>query len=472
MLWRNDIDILDPKNRQLLEDTLKCHIYYNNNKGLDQDGTGEFLVACCNTISIESLRAGSIIHVENGKLANGYSVYELANYTGDYTIDVDPETGFNIIANLPELYGDAYIDVISTHNSDDIKEAHKNSQALVEGTNLVLDKEDFIEDAFNFASGKKAKRFNGDKYHGDISQKYMRKILPITEEEFDSGVIKGRFNLYNDYKTLINSKLFFELSGDTFDYSGGEYHYTPSITAKLGQDSKLRRYILKKYATEIETVELVHGKNNFNFDKKCNSCLGYLVEYYSKYKLLGEEFLMPYLDQAIAEVISLDPDFEYNSTDDATKAKITIRACHLKYIEMMSQCYGDAIKQLIPAVKVSDVIKDNYAEWINTIIDLSSKTVSFIKKHMNYNGKTYPVLECAGIKGLCDFISEDTIIDLKTTNNISKSYLMQVLSYYELSKVRSDLHVNKVIVYDCVSDKYVEINLSDSSNVFDKGENI
>lgn len=86
---------------------------------------------------------------------------------------------------------------------------------------------------------------------------------------------------------------------------------------------------------------------------------------------------------------------------------------------------------------------------------------------MNYTNKTYPILSCAGIKGIADFISEDTIIDLKTTSNINKQYVMQVLSYYELSKTRSDLHISRVIVYDCVTGKYVEVNNLDSSNYFD-----
>ena len=133
----------------------------------------------------------------------------------------------------------------------------------------------------------------------------------------------------------------------------------------------------------------------------------------------------------------------------------------------MSNCYGEIVKQLIPQVKTIDLIEEKYDEWIKTIIRLSKNTREFVSKNMNYDGKTYPILSCAGVKGIADFISEDTILDLKTTSNISKQYIMQVLSYYELSKTRSDLHINKVIVYDCVTNKFVKIDNLNSDNYFD-----
>lgn len=461
LLWRNDIDIFAEENSELLRQTLVSYIYYNNDKGLAQDSNGEFLSACCNVISVESLRPGCTIHVEDGRLANGYIVYELIDLTGDFKILVDPELGFNYVENLPSLYEN----ILEELNFRP-KVSVGADQAYIEGTDIILDKRDFIADKFNFATGKVISKFDGTVYHGAINSKIISKILPISEEEFDTGIIKGRYPLYNNFKFVKSNKLFSLLSGDTFTYSDSEYHYTPSVTSKLSSDTKLYNFIISKYQTEIENAPTFTGKNNFNFDKKCNSCLGYLVEYYSKYKLLGSDFLIPYLDQAIIEVQSLDDSFDFNSATEDVKTRVIIRACQLKYAEMMSKCFGDSIKQVIQQLRVSDLIKTNYDEWINTIIQLANNTVKFISNNMDYDGKTYPVLACSGIKGLADFISSDTIIDLKTTNYIDKKYVMQVLAYYELSKTRSDLNIKKVIVYDCVSNKFVEINNLDSQNYF------
>lgn len=464
LLWRNDIDILAPENKDLLNKTLVSYIYYNNDKGLTQDTNGEFLSVCCNMISVESLRPNSIVHVENGYLPNGYLVYELQNETGDFKIEVDKEFGFNFVSNLPKIYEEVIERNVfnSAHKIDGVENI-----AYVEGTNLVLYKKDFMCKKFNYATGKEIDRFDGSKYHGNVHHSIMQRILPITEKEFDSGVIKNRFPIFNNYDFISNNKLFAMLSGDTFQYRDTGYCYTPSITTKLTQDSKLRRYIQNKYKDVINNANTFSGKNNFGFDKKCNSCLGYLTEYFTKYLLLGDAFLTPFLTTAIQEVIDLDPDFVFESAEKNQKDKIVIRACHLKYLDMMTRCYGQNIRQCIPSIKVSDIIKENYDVWATTIVELATKTSRFITDNMYYDGKTDPILRCSGIKGICDFISPNVIIDLKTTNSISKSYVEQVLSYYELSKTRNDLHISTIIIYDCVSGKYVKIDNLDTRNYFE-----
>ena len=65
----------------------------------------------------------------------------------------------------------------------------------------------------------------------------------------------------------------------------------------------------------------------------------------------------------------------------------------------------------------------------------------------------------------------DTILDVKVRNNIDERCIRQVLAYHYLSTKRSDLHINRVIVYDAVSDKAVVIKISEDNlnnkNVFD-----
>ncbi|MBQ2175297.1 MAG: hypothetical protein II453_09610, partial [Alphaproteobacteria bacterium] len=67
------------------------------------------------------------------------------------------------------------------------------------------------------------------------------------------------------------------------------------------------------------------------------------------------------------------------------------------------------------------------------------------------------------LKALTDVMDEHTIVDIKCTNHIDKYMVEQVLSYHYLSQYRDDLHINRVIVYDAISGKHIEIHLPESS---------
>lgn len=72
-----------------------------------------------------------------------------------------------------------------------------------------------------------------------------------------------------------------------------------------------------------------------------------------------------------------------------------------------------------------------------------------------------PNLSVRHITGLADYITEDTILDVKVRNNIDEKSVRQVLAYHYLSTKRSDLHIRRVIVYDATSDKAVVVNIND-----------
>ena len=64
------------------------------------------------------------------------------------------------------------------------------------------------------------------------------------------------------------------------------------------------------------------------------------------------------------------------------------------------------------------------------------------------------------IAGLADYITKDTILDVKVLNHIDEKCVRQVLGYHYLSTKRDDVSINKLIVYDATSDRSVEINIS------------
>lgn len=266
---------------------------------------------------------------------------------------------------------------------------------------------------------------------------------------------------YKDYDKIMNDKESAIIGTDlmkcikTID-NRETWVENSSVTSKLNKYCKFNTFIENKYKTQIAKTKnkLFSGKNTFNFDKRCNSCLGYCVEYYSKCLVFGLGYLDRYIEKAQKE-------YKYCTGLNFVTNAIIVRACMLKYMEMMKKTYGNACSRIIKTISVEKLIEDNYNLFMSTVIELGTKTATFVKKNLNITKEEYdPNLSIQHIKGLADYITEDTILDIKTTNNINKDMIKQVLAYHYLSTKRSDLNIKRVIVYDAVSDKSVEINLT------------
>lgn len=105
LLYRNDIDILDIKNKDLLIATRECYVFYNVEKmRIDEDINGELQYAFCNHISCQALKPNTTIEVIDGQLNNGLYIIELCNCSGKYKIELDEDTGYNIIQPLTDFY--------------------------------------------------------------------------------------------------------------------------------------------------------------------------------------------------------------------------------------------------------------------------------------------------------------------------------------------------------------------------------
>ena len=272
-------------------------------------------------------------------------------------------------------------------------------------------------------------------------------------------------NLYYDYNKIINDRESAIIGTDLMKQiknDNGEEAWLEdrAVTSKINKSSKLNTFIETKYQKELEAIktELFTGKNKFNFDAKCNRCLGYCVEYYSKYLVYGELYLGSWIKEARKEAKIQDEIFINDN--------LVIRACMLKYRELMVNAYGSALAKRVTTIGAQQLIRDSYAEFVKTVIELGTKTANFVKQELNITkplqvgDKLYdPNLSIKHIAGLADYINKDTIIDIKTTNNISKSYVKQVLAYHYLSTKRSDLNIKTVIVYDAVSGRSVKISL-------------
>ena len=272
--------------------------------------------------------------------------------------------------------------------------------------------------------------------------------------------------LYDNYIITLNDTELATLAGENYQYNKGaeEWLESRSITSLVNKHCKFNTFIENKYKQELDYAKkfTYNGKNNFNLDTRCNACLGYCVEYYSKYLVYGEKYLEEYIEKAKKE-----------SKVDKVDIGIIVRACMLKYKENMVRCYGAGMEKLIRTISIEQLIQEKYREFLSIVVELGTKTAEFVKQNLKIeenkidieNKKIYinqkdPCLITTHFVGLCDYIDENTIIDIKTTSNITTSYIKQVLAYHYLSTKRSDLNIKKVIIYDAVKNKCIKIPIT------------
>lgn len=456
LLYRDDIDIFKLGNK-FRESTQTAHAYFNygdvfkrdQNRNKDEDILAEEIaLALCNRISVQQLKVGSTIRVRNGRMANGLIVEELVGCTGSFVVEIDRVTGFNCFKDdRCKFYNKKTVNVIPermykgvSESSWASREAHSEF-AFDWGAMQVTDKEIVtVWDDYN--------------YHHKVSAPKQD-----VEEYFKSSVS------YAPYSLVRNDKLTATLRGDTFrwkkDDSGcvnsGEWVEAKPITHLISTDCKFDRFLSKKYKSQLDEFDgqkFSKCKDIYDYDKKCNSMRGYVVEQYAKWLLYGDNWLCSqngysYIKQALEE-----------STVDVVNDAIVVRACMLKYKDEMVRAYGRGVVYTIRFVSASELIKEHYKSFVDDIVSLGTKVANFISTEFGVAPRTYecrnsydPCLSIDHISGLADFLNDKKIVDIKCTPTIEKRHLKQVLAYHYLSTKRSDLNIDEVIVYNPLTDE-------------------
>ena len=461
LLYRNDIDIFKSSNEKLLENTRCCYAYYNvQGMKIDSDEYGNLVSAFCDIISCQKIKVGSVITVKNGKMANGLTISELRGESGEYEVKRDEKTGFNIVCPMGKYYKKRV-------QNQEFKLHYSRPDYNSPWRGLGM-----INEEVNLAS------FSGIEMRAErkgwSSQIDLGKYAVFAEKgkELKTYIELSQFttvlnnNGYKPYKIISNDREMAILGGEVYYYSKGHNSWCEmgNITSLINKHNKFNSFIEKKYKKELEHSQkyVYNGKNEFNFDKKCNSCLGYCVEYYGKFLVYGRQYLSDYIEQA-----------EKESGVKKVDNGVLVRACMLKYRDNMIRCYGRAVEKHIKGISTSQLIREEYKSFLDTVVKMGERTAKFVKANLvinkniidEVNNKIYinqidPCLKTEHFRGLCDYIDEHTIIDIKATSNITLSYIKQVLAYHYLSTKRSDLDIREVIVYDAVKDKCIRIPIS------------
>lgn len=394
---------------------------------LNTDENGELAYAFSPYISVEKLNTNRMVYVDNGKISNGLTIRELEGCSGNYKIRKDIGTGFNIVDN---------------------KNFYK----------LRLLKQKFPPLSF-FKNEYSLNHFNWDNYVPYIVNN--KELSIITCDLFRQ--IKNYEEVWIEDKTL---------------------------TKHINCDCKFSRFLKNQFRNEINSVRnMFFEKNNyFGFSKKLNSCIGVTAELYGKYLSYGPEWIGKnyivtsikefekkatghiklkyssingsghYPNMWIPEIISIDDMIDCSRPP--LKQKIIIRACILFYRKLINDTYGQGASKKISLPNVSDLItdKDGFCE---TVIRLGEKISTFISEKLNI--KKAKTIRHSFITdrlvGVADAMDENIIIEIKCTNKLNEKMMLQGLSYYYLSQFRPDININKIIIFDAVSEKNIEISL-------------
>lgn len=577
LFWRDDIDILAPKNRALLEKTRICYAFYKiEGTRIDTNEFGELVNAFCPYISIQKLRPNSKIVVDNGMMQNGLMIIELNGCSGEYTITTDKSTGLNIVNNK-EFYRTQRARVDNHLLDPRMEQLFIPSRKICRAITQIIeqiDKHPYLYTSFGFyildhlpnekiqlgfikreiyfalkeVNGKciieecarEGKRINSiSSFMNDITANHLfhhdhvyfvhgrdpsQAIRTIKASDFTAlnDIFKlARICLHlskaktDDFPIIISKDKFWKESakfpysrvlrlskntpiepstiilhynGYTYTYGeclkiahhgsiapGKAQHYNVvtnnkelsiigpelyhniennwypnrSITSLLDSNTKLRKFLFHKFGNVIEQVSpyFYRGKNNFEFDdRRQNSCLGYCVEYYAKSLVYNN-----YLKTEMQNIYS------FKHGENAS----LIRACLEKYRKMMIATFGEGMKKLLKFPTTETLGSAGYQAFIDTCFKLGVQTKNRIQKWLGLTQKIDmeydTVLSTRHLCGLMDIVSHDTIIDIKVTSTISETMVLQVLAYYYLSTFRSDLAIDRVIIYDASCDRYLII---------------
>lgn len=509
LLWRDDVDILDPVNKQLLKDTRKAYVFYNaTNDDIDLDD--ELLLAFCPYISIQRIKPNMTIYVEDGELSNGLSVMELKGQTGYYTITIDEETGFNVV-NCPSVYTEIKNYSVGIQFSKTLEDLQQWLQ--IQPPEFFAN----LRKTLNgyYADGRWVKRewlFPGRKVQNiqpiidedgrpritpcddkDITkpptQFYQATnrivemdVCPFITLQFDdkqceltgdewwhiarkekldsSCLYQDRFLEMRAPITITNNKLLAVLGCDYCRPAGSNGVFgwieDSSITSKITRYSKLNEYIVNRFEKELHQAyqQCFTGENNFQFATTLNALLGHCVEDCAKYFAYGPQYLRDEMKQAEKE------SKKYGSVP--FNVKLT-RACILKQQALALQC-GTRSRQR--SFSIATLLSPKMQEFVDTCCTYGSQTGDFLRQHLNVQkaAHTCHVLNTQHLVGIMDACDGETIIDVKVTGCIEKSMIRQVLAYYVLSPAMQGMHIKRVIVYEATTNRFIEIALPEQPN--------
>lgn len=320
LLYRDDIDIFDYKNKKLLENTRKCFVYYNvKNMNIDTDENGNLCSAFCDKISCEQLKPNSIINVENGVMENGLTIIELEGETGEFKIDIDENTGFNIVNPQGEFYKEneetLYQYVYKYSGGRYYHSAYKYLLQDIQNK-LTIQELHITHTTFNYSNGQYEEEVTNLGLGYDIEERFDDIIITIPTDAVNEFIKFVKVNLIPEiYQTSKRwAAQYYEPRSKTdLDLEYGDHLFD-------SEKDTLNQYLLKTFyysniryfKNEEAALEFKETRSkNVLLPPNMNSNSEYILRYKNKFKVQPLSYIS--LDGRTESEIS---DDDYGSGSD------------------------------------------------------------------------------------------------------------------------------------------------------------
>ena len=380
------------------------------------------------------------------------------------------------------------IDILASENADLLK-ATRECYVYYNVANMKIDSDEYGELCYAFCNyiSCEALKCNSRIYveNGQLSNGlYVLELENCTgyfdivqDENTGFNVVSPMTDFYATVKRERNSCIYtvndresaivgVELMRQSKYRNGIRWVESTTVTAKISSYNKFSQFLQDKYKVELESVkgQYFTGQNNFKFGKKCNSMVGCCVEYYSKYLLYGESYLDGYWeDDSVWKGLKTEYMGSFTEYFAYRKKLQVIRACMNRYREELGDCFGQGARMCAKGFQIKSLVQKQFKDFVDVIVELGERTADFVRQTLYADcvptDNVNPNLSIRHISGLADYITYDTILDVKVLNHINEQCVLQVLGYHYLSTKRSDLDIKRVIVYDATSNRAVTIHI-------------
>lgn len=301
LLYRDDIDIFNYKNKKLLENTRKCFVYYNvKNMNIDTDENGSLCSAFCDKISCEQLKPNSIISVKNGVMENGLTVIELEGETGEFKIDIDENTGFNIVNPQGEFYKKNKESLNQYVYNDPGRRNRCIGKYLLEDiqNKLTIQELHITHTTFNYSNGQYEEEVTNLGLGYDIEERFDDIIITIPVDTVNEFIKFVEVNLTPEiYQTSKRwAAQYYELRSKTdLDLECND-HLFDSEKDNLNQYllntlyySNVKYFKNKEAALEFKKIR----SKNVLLPPNMNSNSEYILRYKNKFKVHPLSYISP-----------------------------------------------------------------------------------------------------------------------------------------------------------------------------------
>lgn len=243
------------------------------------------------------------------------------------------------------------------------------------------------------------------------------------------------------YKEVVQDKELVQISSDKCKFirinDNGAWRISTTVSENIVY-GKLNKFIAKKYNEELGIASLSSNvipnacdqSNLGRLDRKGKICFSYLVKYYLKYLLYGQDFLQPFYDISRHR-------FEMSGAQHTATDVLLYSIC-LYRKDQERIFWGRFVEKLSLSFSVTEILQLPQI-YKDHVIQLAETALNKIKPLLYPNGWDRGVLLCPHLgnrqilHGIVDLITRNKLVVCSCSGRITQEHCFRALAYHYLS---------------------------------------